>query len=604
MFENYNIKSLELFKKAEQERELLHHEYVGTEHLMLALLKNNDALEKKLKKYNLNYNNFYEEVKMTLSPVRRPKKNHIYTPLLKKIINETMKDEVVDDTTFLFHILDEGEGVAIRILLSMGVDIDALYNSLKNGGIDKNLGIYKTGKLLNDYVDLNEKIVGREKEINLIIETLLRKKKNNPLLVGDAGVGKSAIVEELTRKIIKGEVTDKLLDAKIVMLEMSSLVSGTRYRGEFEEKLTNIINEVIEHKNIILFIDEIHTLSSAGAAEGAISAADILKPYLARGDIKCIGATTKEEYEKYIAKDKALSRRFEMILVEEPNEEETFNILKNIKNEYINFHQIKIKDDVLKSLIHLTKTYFPNKYNPDKSIELLDSVMSYVKLKNQNNNIKEKEYELKRIEMLKIQNVENGNFKAALSNNMLENKIKKDIENLKDSKQIYVTPEDIIDVLEFKNNIIINPKNICHINNKIERKVINIINKHLKKEGVKSFKMIGISDEIMTKIASDLGYHLFKITSDKSIDKMFKVVKYYPSTIILTNDDSFVINDMLKKIYKDQLIEYNDEYINFSNVILFVKEKNNSFGFNNQIVSDIPYDEIIKLNNSKIKNPV
>lgn len=596
MFDKYDIKCLKLFKEAERQREILHHEYVGTEHLLLAILKNNLELEKKLK---ISYDLFYKEVKMAIAPVRKKITNNTYTPLLKKIINKSLNDVKVDEIKLLFHILDEGEGVAIRILLGMGIDIDSLYNLLKNNlVIDKQIDYDSYGSLLNNTVDLNEKVIGREKEINLIIETLLRKKKNNPLLVGDAGVGKSAIVEELTRRIVRKEVPEQLLDAKIIMLDMASILSGTKYRGEFEEKLTNIIATIKDNPNIILFIDEIHTLVNAGASEGAISASDILKPYLARGDIKCIGATTKKEYEKYFVKDKALSRRFELLLVEEPNEEETFAILKNIKDEYTNFHKINISDDLLKSLVHLTKVYFPNKYNPDKSIELLDSVMSFVKLKKQSKIIKDKENDLKKIELTKIKLIENGDFKKALQTNILEDKIKKELQAIKNNNQIFVTSEDIMDVLEFKNNIINNRK--IKIVNSHDKSVIKLLNNTLKKPGVKSFRTIDIPDSFIENIAKEINYQVIKLNSEKSIEKMFNKVKYYPSTIIIASDNVNEINSILTKIYKDGLVEHNDEYINFNNVIIFVKSTSKSMGFNANVISNIPYDEILEFKTNKI----
>ncbi len=595
MFEKYNINCLKLFKEAEKQRVLLHHEYVGTEHLVLAILKQDDELGSIFQKYNINYDDFYQEVKSILSPVRRKITNNIYTPLLKKVIYEASKDEIIDSNSLFFHILDEGEGVAIRILLSMGIDIDDLYHSLKNRIIpNEDLQIYKMGKLLNESVDLNEKVIGRDKEINLIMETLLRKKKNNPLLVGDAGVGKSAIVEELARRIVKGQVPEALLNTKIVNLEMGTLVAGTKYRGEFEEKITKIISEILPHKQIILFIDEIHTLSSAGSAEGAISAADILKPYLARGEIKCIGATTKEEYEKYFAKDKALSRRFETILVKEPTEEETINILRNIKEEYTNYHKINIKDDLLSSLVHLTNIYFPNKYNPDKSIELLDSVMSYVKLKTNNTLIKQKEDELQKIEILKIKEIENGHFKEALQNNIQENKLKKEINNLRNAKRVSVTSEDIMDVLEFKNHIIKN-KRISLSEWHYDKKFINIINHSLKGIGLKSFYLVNAPSDFGKNLAKMLNYQFIKVNSEKSIDKMYKTIKYYPSTIIMIDESaSFSIQELVKKIYCDHLVEYNDEYLNFNHAIILINAVNHKVGFNAQKNAPFYYDEMLE----------
>lgn len=596
MFENYSIDCLKLFKEAEKQRELLSHEYVGTEHLLLAILKDG-SLESVFSKFNLDYDSFFKEVKMTLSPVRKKIIHNTYTPLLKRVILSSCKDENITSKDILYHLLDEGEGVAIRILISMGIDIDLLYNYLKENITENtDLEVYKVGKLLNEYVDLEEKVIGRDKEINLIIETLFRKKKNNPLLIGDAGVGKSAIVEELARRIVKGEVPEKLIGTKIVSLEMGSLISGTRYRGEFEEKLTNIIKEVENNKNIILFIDEIHTMANAGAADGAVAAGDILKPYLARGDIKCIGATTKEEYEKYITKDKALTRRFEIIFVEEPSEEETFNILKNVKDEYVKFHHISIDDSILKSLIHLTNVYFPSRKNPDKSLELLDSVMSYVKLQKQSLLISEKEKNLKEIEILKIKDVENGNFKSALSKNIKENKLKKELVSLKNNSKLKIKPDDIIDVLEYKNNIIINKDrfhNITTLNGIYESRLLNIIKNTLKKDGVKSFKLVNAPENFISDIGNALKYKVFKLTSDKSFDKLISYIKYYPSLVITCDENNPAINELLNKIYKDKMLEYNDEYINFSNAIIFVNSNNKNFGFNENSISNVPYDDVL-----------
>ena len=602
MFKNYDIKAVKLLKSAEEEKQKLKHEYVGTEHMLLAILKENNNLTKDLLKFNLNYKNFKEEIIQSVEPTKKEKNTNIYTPLLKRVIKKSLESENINENVFLYNILNEGEGVAIRLLINMNIDVDAIYNYLKNNTFEnENLEVYKIGKVLNNYININENVIGRDKEINLIIETLLRKKKNNPLLIGDAGVGKSAIVEQLTRKIMKGEVPDQLLDCKIVMLEMSSLVAGTRYRGEFEDKLNNIINEVINHKNIILFIDEIHSMVNAGAAEGAISASDILKPYLARGDIKCIGATTKKEYEKYFLVDKALSRRFETIIVNEPDEQETFNILKNVKNEYEKFHKVSIKDDTIKILIHLASTYYPNKKNPDKSLELLDSIMSYVKLKTKNNLIKEKELELKRIGINKIKEIENGNFKEALNNNMLENKIKKELNLIKNTNKVFVKEEDLIDVLEYKNNIIISKNKVNIINNRLSKKysnkIIDLITKTIyKKEGIKSFMFVGQVNDLINDLSKELNYNIIKLSDEKSFENMILKVKYNMGCILLINDNTNnIVKKQIAKIVKDKLYEYNDEYINFNNVIVINNTNKKSVGFENSIISSIPVDEIIIL---------
>jgi len=608
MFENFDIEVCGIFKEAENQKRLLHHEFVGTEHLLLAVLKRENSFTKKLNNFNLNYDAFYNEVNLSLSSIKKNKDSNIYTPLLKRVICKAKESyPKITEKHLLYHLLDEGEGVAIRLLIGMNVDVDALYNYLKlEISEPKDLEIYKIGKVLNDYIEINDKVVGRDKEIDLLIETLLRKKKNNPLLIGEAGVGKSAIVEEFTRRIINNEVPECLSGARVVMLEMGSLISGTRYRGEFEERLTNLIKELVDNSNIILFIDEIHSMVNAGAADGAISASDILKPYLARGDIKCIGATTKNEYEKFILKDKALTRRFEVIMVNEPSEEETINILKSVKDEYIKFHKVKIKDDVIEVLVHLANTYFPGKRNPDKSLELLDSVMSYVKLKEGNNLIKEKELELKKITMARVKEIEKGNYKEALKNNIMEDKLKKEINNIKNGSKLCITKDDIIDVLEYKNNLIITDNKIKKVNqnlkNKYDQKTVNSIAKMLNhKYGVKTLMITGDYGNFIEDLSKTLGYDVIKIFDENSIDKLFNKIKYYPSMIIeVDNDKNFLVNNLLKKITKEKIVEYKNEFVSFNNAIIIIKAKEKSLGFNNHYVSDIPLDEIISFNKIKI----
>ena len=610
MFENFDILVCEVFKEAEKQRKILHHDFVGTEHLLLAILKKDNDLVQKLKCFNLNYDLFYNEVKNNLSSSNEVSKVSLYTPLLKKVINNALNNnEKVTNSHLLFHMLDEGEGVAIRLLMGMGIDVDALYNYLKkeNNSIE-DLEIFKIGKLLNNYIDVNEQVIGRDKEINLIIETLLRKKKNNPLLLGDAGVGKSAIVEQLTRQIIKGDVPSELLDSKIVMLEMGSLIAGTRYRGEFEDRLNTIIKEVIDNRNIILFIDEIHSMVGAGAAEGAISACDILKPYLARGDIKCIGATTKGEYEKSFAEDKALIRRFEPIIINEPTEEETINILKSIKNEYTSYHKVNIKDDVIEVLVHLANTYFPNKRNPDKSIELMDSVMSYIRLKNGNNLIKEKEDEIKKISLAKIKEIEQGNFKEALKKNILENKIKKEMKEIKSGNKVFVSKEDIIDVLEYKNNIIITGnkiKNIeCKLKGHYDKHIITNLMKSLNsKYGVKSIVITGDCGKFTDDLSAVLGYEKIIVSKEEDIEKLFNKIKYYPSLLVeFENDEDYALKKLINQILKDNIVEYNNEYYSFNSSLLVIKSKNSNIGFSNNYISEYPIDKILNFDKIKLAN--
>lgn len=334
MFDNFNFEIAKIFKKAENEMQELKHPYVGSEHLLLAILSNNDKLTKILNNNNLNYKIFKNELINIVGTGSKKSEFSLYTPLLKRVIDNALEDAKEDNkgivtTTHLFlSLLEEAEGIAIRIMMSLNINLDQLYKELKNSSIKhiNKLVIYEIGQNLNKSVNLDEKVVAREKELDLIIETLLRKNKNNPLLVGKAGTGKTAIIEELARRIEKKQVTDELINKKIIMLEMSSLVAGTKYRGEFEERLNKIIEEVVNEKDIILFIDEIHTLIGNDAA-GALDLANMFKEGLSRGTIKMIGATTTYEYEKYIMRDKAFLRRFEKVDVEEPTMDMTVEIL-------------------------------------------------------------------------------------------------------------------------------------------------------------------------------------------------------------------------------------------------------------------------------------
>ena len=382
--------------KAENERILLHHPYVGSEHLFLAILKDKSNLTDFLDTYGVNYYIFRKELVSVVGKCQKDNPDNLYTPLLRKIIkryeNKNYHNEENIEEDFFLAILDEGEGIAIRILLKMDVDLDDIYFKLK-----ENRKLYdmeeanKIGVCLNNVINLKEKVVGRDKEVNLIIETLLRKKKCNPILIGPAGVGKSAIVEELVRRIELKNVPDCLKGNRIYMIEMGSLISGTKYRGEFEERLNKIIKEVISNKKTILFIDEIHSLVGAGGADGAINAADILKPYLARGEIKCIGATTTNEYQESIIKDQALSRRFNVINVCEPTNEEMYHLLCEIKKEYEEFHQIKISNKIIRKIVEYSGIYIRHIANPDRSIDLLDSSCAYSKMHSKNNVLEEKD---------------------------------------------------------------------------------------------------------------------------------------------------------------------------------------------------------------------
>ena len=310
--------------------------------------------------------------------------------------------EYIETEHILLSLMKEVDSKAVRIMIELKVNPRLLYNEIiaitnnlqnnerENTSINES---YQNTPILNQYgIDLTKKaidnkideVIGRKDKIEDIIQVLSRRQKNNPCLIGEPGVGKTAIVEEIARLIIKNEVPEILKGKRIVLLDISSMLAGSKYRGDFEERLKKVLNEIKKVKNVILFIDEIHIIVGAGAGEGAIDAANILKPLLARNEIQLIGATTITEYQKVIAKDTALERRFSTIEIEEPSLKETLNILKGIKYKYENFHKVKISDKSLEKIVELSDRYIQNRFMPDKAIDILDETAAYVKLKDSN----------------------------------------------------------------------------------------------------------------------------------------------------------------------------------------------------------------------------
>lgn len=414
-----------VLKQSEKEAINLNHNFIGTEHLLIgALLQDNEIsniLKKEINKDNL--------INKTNKYIKKDKNISIptYTPLLKKIIIESTNENKITLRNVILNIFKNNDGIAITILNDQKVNINKLINKISN---DKTLkyGINFNEKVKNkSYIP----IVGREKEINELIEALCKKDKNNAIIVGEAGVGKTAIVEALAYKINKNEVPKELQNKKIIEISMSSVISGTRYRGEFEEKMEKIIDEFKENDDYILFIDEIHTMVGTGGSDGAIDASNILKPSLARNEIKCIGATTTREYNKSFLKDKALNRRFQIINIEEPSESETLNILKNVKKYYENFHKVKISSKELNTIINIASKDNTKK-EPDRSLELLDLICTKAKINKPNTNIKINELLKEKANYIKA-----NNFKEA-------KKIDKLIKNFKNEK-IVITKKQILD---------------------------------------------------------------------------------------------------------------------------------------------------------------
>lgn len=366
-----------ILKSAEGEMLNLRYPYVGTEHLLLALLKR-DRVKKICYKFNLTYAGFRDELVRLIGQASKKSEVILYTPLLKLVIDNAYnksydEHKEMDELYLLSSLFGESDGIALRVAYNMGVDTDALVKELDKPKILSSIGVCLTDKEI-------DKIYLRDKELDEVMEILLRKGKNNPLLVGDPGVGKTAIAYELARRIKCGNVPDRLKGKEVYLVSTSSLVSGTKYRGEFEERVNGLINEVIRNGNIILFIDEIHTIMKTGSSEAGVDGANILKPYLARNDLKIIGATTKREYDEYLKKDGAFARRFAKVIVNEPSLKDTVTILNKLKKSYEEFYNLKINSNVIKYLVDLCDKYLPNSYNPDKSIDILDTSLSKIAL--------------------------------------------------------------------------------------------------------------------------------------------------------------------------------------------------------------------------------
>lgn len=443
MFGNFEEEARKVLVLAKKEMFNLNHPYVSSEHLLLSILKINSEISDKLRDYDLDYDNFRNEIIKVIGKGSKSSEWFLYTPLLKRIIENATNDArennggVVTTMHLFVSLLEEGEGVAIRLLIGMGIDIDEIYADFND-----NFKVKKGKKLLIDELgtDLNKKaldglldpVTGRDEEIKRVLEILSRRCKNNPLLIGPAGVGKTAIVEELANMIVSGNVPLSLSGKRIISLDMASAVAGTKYRGEFEERINQILKEIEDNSDIILFIDEIHTLVGAGGAEGAIDASNIFKPALARGKIRCIGATTTEEYKKSLEKDKALSRRFQNVLIEAPSKKIVKDILMNLKEIYKDYHKVLIDDETIDLIIDLSEKYMYDRRQPDKSIDILDEVCAKVSLK-EGKNLKEyRKYkqDIKKIISLKKKAILDNDFELASNYRCKEADLMDKINNL------------------------------------------------------------------------------------------------------------------------------------------------------------------------------
>lgn len=466
MFVNFSEETRHLLKQAEKEREELKHPYVGSEHLFLSVLKES-KLTDILKKHKITYKKFKDKL-ISLVGVGSKKSDFIlYTPLLKRVLENAVieareeNNKIVNPEIVIISILDEEDGIAYSILKSLKVNVDKLYGDLKNKNINRK---FKKKKLLLEDIGTNltklakenklDPVIGRDNEINKTIEILLRRKKNNPILIGPAGVGKTAIVEGIANLMISGKCPRFLENKRIISLNIFSLVSGTKYRGEFEEKMKMVIKELEENDDIILFIDEVHTMVGAGGAEGAIDASNILKPALARGMIRIIGATTQDEYKKYIEPDAALARRFQIVNVEEPKHDDVIKILTEIKPLYEKYHNIRISNDLISEIVDLSEKYLSNRFEPDRSIDILDEVCAKSSILESYDERKKRNLidRLNKIKREKINALSVKNFKRAYDLKIEENKITSEIDKIIPNRK-KVNKEDVLNVIKNKGNI-------------------------------------------------------------------------------------------------------------------------------------------------------
>lgn len=556
----YNSETNKILKVAENEMLSCHHPYVGTEHLLLSLLKNKNISDICIK-YNLNYYNYKKNLLKVIGSANKESKYILYTPLLKLVINRAKENsdndnKELDEYYLLSSLLSYKDGIGYSIVNNMGVDLESLSLELNNQGILKEFGT-----VLNE--EKIDKIYLRDKEITSIMEVLLRKNKNNPLLIGHAGVGKTALVKELARRIKIGDVPLELKDKKIISVQVSSLIGGTKYRGEFEARVNDLIKECIKNKNIILFIDEIHTIMKTGSSEGAIDAGNILKPYLCNGDIKIIGATTISEYNEYIKKDQALLRRFTPIMINEPSLSDMEFILNKVKKSYEDYYKLKINKNVINYIISNTDKYMPNLYNPDKSIEVLDTVCSKKILNNYVNKCEDLNIKLSDVDSLikervNIINIDNNKFdevKGELEkkyNELIVKNIMNIIRDNKFNKYMYLNGDN-------KNK----EKIISYVANKLGINLINI-------------NCLEYNDE----------YGISKLINN---NYLYNKIEENPNSIICFNNydkAGRVIRNLIDSMISNGYISnMNNDKIYLNNSIIFV--------FNNEDVSSIGFNELV-----------
>lgn len=446
--------------EAENESEKFKHGYVGTEHVLLGLLKEDGYSAKLLGKYGVYTETIREMLQKYLGygDIKTVEGEILLTPRTKRLLDESfieaknLNHKYVSPEHILLALLNQGEGMGYTILKSLRVNFTSIKEelvSLLSGNYNDKLSDSKSSKekkektpMIDKYGrDLTEMakegtldpVIGRDSETQRLLEILCRRIKNNPCLIGEPGVGKTAVVEGLAQKIVEGNIPEILRDKRVVALDLTSMVAGAKYRGEFEDRLKKVMDEIIKDKSIIIFIDEIHTIIGAGGAEGAIDAANILKPALARGEIQCIGATTIDEYRKHIEKDSALERRFQPITVGEPSKSETLEILRGLRDKYESHHRVKITDEALNAAVNLSDRYISDRFMPDKAIDLIDEAAAKVRIENLTTppDLKEVEEQINELSKEKEEAVRLQEFERAAGLRDKEKELKEKLGNMK-----------------------------------------------------------------------------------------------------------------------------------------------------------------------------
>ncbi len=490
MMNNFTPRAQQVLALARKEADRFNHNYVGTEHLLLGLIKLGQGVAVNvLQKMGLDLETVRMEVEKQVGsgPEAKMVGNIPYTPRVKKVLALASKEakalqhSYVGTEHILLGLLREGEGVAARVLKSLEVDIERTRNEILKE-LDPNFSAQEEGAgdsipaeaggkkdsktpalraFGRDLTELARKseldpVIGREDEIERVIQILCRRTKNNPVLIGEAGVGKTAIAEGLAQEIISGNVPEILHEKRVITLDLALMVAGTKYRGQFEERIKAVMDEIRRSKNIILFIDELHTIVGAGSAEGAMDASNIIKPALSRGELQCVGATTLNEYRKYIEKDSALERRFQTVKVEPPTVEQTIQILKGIRPKYEAHHKARITDEALESAAKLSDRYLTGRFLPDKAIDIMDEAGARARIGSMTRppNVKDVEAEIEQIKVDKEGAIKAQDFERAAALRDAEKQAKDKLDRVlaewrtsKEEKEVVVTEDDIMHVL-------------------------------------------------------------------------------------------------------------------------------------------------------------